>query len=67
MYVCLCKSITDRQIRSAADQGACSLAELSRHLGLATECGSCAATAREVLDVHLAGRRAEAGPAPAPG
>jgi bacterioferritin-associated ferredoxin len=65
MYVCLCKSITDRQIRRAADRGARSLAELSRHLGLATGCGSCATTARQVLDMHLADRRAGTDPAPA--
>jgi len=50
MYVCLCKGITDSQIREAASQGASSLGQVRRQLGVASCCGKCAATAREILD-----------------
>jgi bacterioferritin-associated ferredoxin len=49
MYVCICHSITDRQIREAAFDGARSLRDLSRELHVATGCGRCADCAREVL------------------
>jgi bacterioferritin-associated ferredoxin len=54
MYVCLCNSITDREIRAAADLGARSLDDLSSTLGVATCCRRCADCARGVLDQHLA-------------
>jgi bacterioferritin-associated ferredoxin len=54
MYVCLCKGVTCSAIRSAvAEQGATSLRDLSRDLGVATQCGKCARTARQVLDDAL--------------
>ena len=56
MYVCLCNGITDGQIRDAIARGARRLEDLSRELGVATGCGSCACLASEML-----------GDAPAPG
>ena len=53
MYVCVCKAVTDGQIRQAVDQGCCSMRELRNELGVATQCGRCAVTAREVLDEAL--------------
>lgn len=50
MYVCLCKGITDRQIRAAIDDGANSLGKLRKTLGVASQCGKCACVARELLD-----------------
>ncbi|HEX5139839.1 MAG TPA: (2Fe-2S)-binding protein [Dehalococcoidia bacterium] len=43
MYVCLCKGITDRQVRSAGLAGVITPAELVRHFGLDDEecCGFC--------------------------
>ena len=58
MYVCICKSVTDKQIRRAAASGADSLYELRECLGVASGCGSCASTAEEILD-ELRTRRAE--------
>jgi len=49
MYVCICKSVTDRDIREAALRGACTLKDLRRELGVASDCGKCASCAREVL------------------
>lgn len=49
MYVCLCKGITDRQIKAAIDNGASSLGQLRKALGVASQCGKCSATTRELL------------------
>ena len=49
MYVCLCHSITDRDIHQAVVDGVNSLKELSNHLKVATCCGKCASCARDVL------------------
>ena len=50
MYVCICKSVTDKQIRRAAAAGADNLYELREGLGVASGCGSCAGAAQEILD-----------------
>ncbi len=50
MYVCVCKAVTDNQIREAASSGAKSLADLNRRLGVGSGCGTCAGTAESVLD-----------------
>ena len=53
MYVCLCNSITDREIRRAAKNGADNLYELQQSLGVATNCGTCAQMAEEILHDEL--------------
>lgn len=50
MYVCICHSVTDRQIREAANRGATRLADLRREFGLAGTCGKCASCARQILE-----------------
>ena len=50
MFVCLCKAITDRQIREARDQGYTTVEALGRHLGVATCCGRCRQAAIQVLE-----------------
>jgi len=56
MYVCICKGVTDRDIHDAASRGARTVKDLRRELGVAAECGKCAACAREVLcDARRAG------------
>jgi bacterioferritin-associated ferredoxin len=50
MYVCICKAITDKQIRRAAAGGADNLYELREVLGVAAGCGSCANMAQSILD-----------------
>ena len=49
MIVCVCRRITDHQIRQAAADGAVSLECLQFELGVATECGRCADCASAVL------------------
>jgi bacterioferritin-associated ferredoxin len=50
MYVCLCKGITDHQIKAAIDNGASSLGQLRKALGVASQCGKCSVMTREILD-----------------
>ncbi len=58
MYVCLCKGVTDGQIRREVEQeSVCSLRELRVRFGLATQCGRCAAEARRVLGEALCRNR----------
>jgi bacterioferritin-associated ferredoxin len=49
MYICICKSITEQQIRHAIHQGAGNLADVSRRLGVATQCGKCGKFARQLV------------------
>ena len=58
MYICICKSVTDKQIRRAAAQGADNLYELRESLGVGAGCGSCTSLAQEILH-ESAARRGE--------
>ncbi len=49
MYVCVCKAVTDHQIRCAVRDGIISFRELRMELGVATCCGRCAPTAKQVM------------------
>ena len=49
MIVCVCRRISDHQIRQAAADGAHSLECLQFDLGVATQCGRCADCASRVL------------------
>ena len=50
MYVCICNSVTDRQIREAVELGHDSLPKLRDALGVAACCGKCESCARDLLD-----------------
>ena len=54
MYVCLCKAVTDREIREAVEDGASHVSDLAERCGLGTGCGRCRNTAQELIDQHLA-------------
>ncbi len=54
MYVCLCKGITDTQIRAAVEDGAHSLREVRSALGVASQCGKCGLLARQIVKDALA-------------
>ena len=49
MIVCVCRRVSDHQIRRAAAEGATSLECLQFELGVATQCGRCADCASRVL------------------
>jgi bacterioferritin-associated ferredoxin len=55
MYVCICKGITDTQIRAAVEDGASSIREIRSSLGVATQCGKCGILAREIVQQAIDG------------
>jgi len=59
VYVCICNSITDRQIRKAVAAGAHSLDELQRQLPVASLCGSCGELADSIIRETRGSRHAE--------
>ncbi len=48
MYVCICKGITDSQIKQAIDNGA-DYKDLRQNLGVATDCGQCSNFCKKML------------------
>jgi bacterioferritin-associated ferredoxin len=56
MIVCVCKAVSDRQIRSAVKGGANSLRDLTRDLGVGTCCGKCLPEAKAALSASLDAR-----------
>jgi bacterioferritin-associated ferredoxin len=53
MYVCLCKGITDRQIREAISEGASSMRDLRSALDVANQCGKCGRDCKALLSENL--------------
>ncbi len=56
MYVCICRAVTDTEIREAADGGVHDLEQLAETLGAGTGCGCCRESAQAVIDEHIAER-----------
>ncbi len=54
MYVCICHSVTDKQIRKAVEQGACTMDALSEELKVGTCCGRCTGCAQGILNQSVA-------------
>ncbi len=55
MIVCVCRRVSDHDIRRAASEGAVSLECLQFELGVATQCGRCADCATRILCEARAG------------
>jgi bacterioferritin-associated ferredoxin len=49
MYVCICRQITDKQIREMCLEGTNRLADLRDKLGVASDCGKCGRHARSIV------------------
>ncbi|WP_296660541.1 (2Fe-2S)-binding protein [Paraburkholderia sp.] len=49
MIVCVCKSVSDRKIRASIAEGTDSFDDLQFELGVATCCGKCEESVREVM------------------
>jgi bacterioferritin-associated ferredoxin len=62
MIVCVCKAVSERQIRAAVNDGATCVRDLARNLGLGTCCGKCLPEAQATISKTLA-----AGASTAPG
>ena len=50
MYVCICRGITEKQIREAVEDDTCSMRELSSVMGVGMDCGTCTEYACQLLD-----------------
>lgn len=50
MYVCICRQVTDKEIKSAIKNGCNTLDALSAELEVGTQCGSCCCHAEELLE-----------------
>ncbi len=57
MYVCICNAITDKEIRTAAENGTTDVGGLRAELGVASGCGSCEEQASKILAEYRAGVR----------
>ena len=56
MIICVCKAVSDRQIRAAVNNGACCMRDITRDLGVGTCCGKCVPEARATLSDSLDAR-----------
>ena len=63
MIVCLCRRISDRDIRRSVQDGVADFEALQDETGVASHCGCCHDCAREVFD---AARNACGRPCPVP-
>ncbi len=61
MYVCLCKGITDSQIKDAVCSGASNLKQVRKQLGVMTQCGKCGIMTKSIVEETLAQNSADAG------
>lgn len=52
MYVCICRAVTEQDIRAALDKGACTMRDLRQCLGVCSDCGKCGQYARKLLIEH---------------
>lgn len=53
MYICICHAITDGEIRQEVYKGAKCLKSLQKNIPVATGCGTCACSAKEVINDTL--------------
>lgn len=53
MFVCLCKSITDHQIKNSVEMGVTSFEAMQSHLAVATVCGSCTCEVKKIIEDKL--------------
>jgi bacterioferritin-associated ferredoxin len=53
MLVCHCRGVSDRQIKRAVKNGACSLREVARATGAGMRCGGCRENVAKVVEDAL--------------
>ncbi len=59
MYVCICNSVTDSQIRQAVEGGARSLRDVKQHLNVASQCGKCGQCALRIIRDQIVSSEAD--------
>ncbi|MFI0474432.1 (2Fe-2S)-binding protein [Halomonas sp. HMF6819] len=60
MYVCMCKGVTDHQIRREVSDGARSWRDVREATGCATQCGKCACLGKSITREALQIEREQA-------
>lgn len=53
MFVCLCKSVTDHQIRDAVDMGVTTFEGMQSELNVSSVCGGCSCEVKKILQKKL--------------
>lgn len=53
MLVCHCREVSDRQIKRAVKNGACSLRDVARETGAGLRCGGCRSNVAQVVQEAL--------------
>ena len=53
MYVCLCRGITDTQIRKAVQSGNSEFRQLKQSLEVGAQCGKCVRMTMEIIAAEL--------------
>jgi bacterioferritin-associated ferredoxin len=53
MFVCVCHAVTDRDIHEAVDGGVEHVDQLEELCGVGTGCGTCKATAQQLIEARL--------------
>lgn len=56
MYICICRAVTDSQLKSAIADGACTRKQLAECLGVGRVCGKCNDEVKAMLDGAACGR-----------
>ncbi len=55
MYICICKTVTDKQIENAINKGACTSKQIDQVCsGVGSICGKCQTNIQQILDDNLA-------------
>jgi len=59
MILCICQSVTDREIDAAIRNGAHSLADVSRACGAGGDCGCCRGSIEQRIERACSGNRTD--------
>ena len=57
MYVCVCNAVTDREVKSAIEGGADTVAKVTTACAAGGDCGSCKGMIQDMIDDHHCVRR----------
>jgi bacterioferritin-associated ferredoxin len=50
MYVCVCKAVTDKEVRAAIDGGARSVCEVTAACAAGGDCGACRGMIQDMIE-----------------
>jgi bacterioferritin-associated ferredoxin len=52
MYVCICRAVTEAQVRGCIAEGACTVRDVVNRSAAGTGCGTCVGTIVALLGAH---------------